>query len=164
MFRYSPFTAADEKIPLSMVHVNRKPQYLVFCLRSLHLPAKHGQLPVESSRIPRRTRASTPQTRPLFDASQAFPVSSAPLSTRAQPSPFPKTSLAPLIPRRKTQEQCTFLLSLCELWTFGPILRNWKGAGWLTARIEPLSASSADAKLLPRESRLARFGRRQHVS
>jgi len=29
-FRYSPFTAADEKIPLSMVHVNYKPQHLVF--------------------------------------------------------------------------------------------------------------------------------------
>lgn len=28
--RYSPFTAADEKIPLSMVHVNNKPQHLVF--------------------------------------------------------------------------------------------------------------------------------------
>jgi len=27
---YSPLTAADEKIPLSMVHVNNKPQYLVF--------------------------------------------------------------------------------------------------------------------------------------
>jgi hypothetical protein len=27
---YSPFTAADEKIALSMVSVNRKPQYLVF--------------------------------------------------------------------------------------------------------------------------------------
>ena len=29
--RYSPFTAADEKIPLSMVRVNNKPQHLVFC-------------------------------------------------------------------------------------------------------------------------------------
>ena len=29
--RYNPFTAADEKIPLSVVHVNNKPQYLVFC-------------------------------------------------------------------------------------------------------------------------------------
>jgi len=27
---YSPLTAADEKIPLSMVHVNNKPQHLVF--------------------------------------------------------------------------------------------------------------------------------------
>jgi hypothetical protein len=35
-FVNSPFTAADEKIPLSMVHVNSKPQYLVF---SLHLQA-----------------------------------------------------------------------------------------------------------------------------
>jgi hypothetical protein len=29
-FRYNLFTAADEKIPLSVVHVNNKPQYLVF--------------------------------------------------------------------------------------------------------------------------------------
>jgi hypothetical protein len=29
--RYNPFKAADEKVPLSVVHVNKKPQYLVFC-------------------------------------------------------------------------------------------------------------------------------------
>jgi hypothetical protein len=29
-FRYSPLIAADEKIPLSVVDVNKKPQYLVF--------------------------------------------------------------------------------------------------------------------------------------
>jgi hypothetical protein len=29
-FLYSPFTAVDEKIPLSVVQVNSKPQYLVF--------------------------------------------------------------------------------------------------------------------------------------
>jgi hypothetical protein len=29
-FLYSPFTAVDEKIPLSMGQVNSKPQYLVF--------------------------------------------------------------------------------------------------------------------------------------
>ena len=51
-FRYNPFTAADEKIPLSMVHVNKKPQYLVFCLHFRHLPSKHGHLPVESSKDP----------------------------------------------------------------------------------------------------------------
>jgi hypothetical protein len=27
---FNPITAADEKIPLSVVHVNNKPQYLVF--------------------------------------------------------------------------------------------------------------------------------------
>jgi hypothetical protein len=27
---YNPLTAADEKIPLPVVHVNNKPQYLVF--------------------------------------------------------------------------------------------------------------------------------------
>jgi hypothetical protein len=39
-YRYNLFNAADEKIPLSMVHVNKKPQHLVFSLHSRHLPAK----------------------------------------------------------------------------------------------------------------------------
>ncbi len=43
VFRYNPVTAADEKIPLSMVHVNTKPQYLVFCLLLRHLDSKYGQ-------------------------------------------------------------------------------------------------------------------------
>jgi hypothetical protein len=34
VFSYNPFTAADEKIALSMVHVNSKPQHLVFSLHS----------------------------------------------------------------------------------------------------------------------------------
>jgi hypothetical protein len=45
---YSWFTAANEKIPLSVVQVNNKPQYLVFCSRSGHLLAKPRHLPVES--------------------------------------------------------------------------------------------------------------------
>lgn len=45
---YSCFTAADEKIPLSVVQVNNKPQYLVFCWRSRHLPLKRLYLSVES--------------------------------------------------------------------------------------------------------------------
>jgi hypothetical protein len=43
VFRYNPFTAADEKIPLSMVHVNTKPQYLVFSLRLPHPDSKYGR-------------------------------------------------------------------------------------------------------------------------
>jgi hypothetical protein len=52
LFRYSSITAADEKIPLSVVHVNKKPQYLVFSGHSGHLVAKHWELPVESSKQP----------------------------------------------------------------------------------------------------------------
>ena len=37
-FHYSPFTAADGKIPLSMVQVKFKPLYVVICLR---LQASH---------------------------------------------------------------------------------------------------------------------------
>jgi hypothetical protein len=43
VFRYNPVTAADEKIPLSMVHVNSKPQYLVFSLCLPHPVSKYGQ-------------------------------------------------------------------------------------------------------------------------
>jgi hypothetical protein len=50
--RYNLFTAADEKIPLPVVDVNNKPQYLVFRMQSPHLPAKHRHLPVESSNWP----------------------------------------------------------------------------------------------------------------
>jgi hypothetical protein len=41
-FLYSPFTAADEKIPLSMGQVNCKPQYLVFSSHLLDELTKHG--------------------------------------------------------------------------------------------------------------------------
>jgi len=41
-FLYSPFTAVDEKIPLSMVQVNSKPQYLVFSSHSQLLLADSG--------------------------------------------------------------------------------------------------------------------------
>ena len=37
---YSPFIAADEKVLLSVVRVNKKPQHLVFCLHSQHLLSK----------------------------------------------------------------------------------------------------------------------------
>jgi hypothetical protein len=47
--RYSLFTAADEKIALSVVRVNTKPQYLVFDVHFLHLASKHKDLRVESS-------------------------------------------------------------------------------------------------------------------
>jgi hypothetical protein len=50
--RNNPFTAADEKIPLSVVDVNNKPQYLVFSLHLWHLIRKQRQSPVESSKAP----------------------------------------------------------------------------------------------------------------
>ena len=51
-FLYSPLTAADEKIPLSVVRVNNKPQHLVFCWYFAHLLSKHRHLPVESRKRP----------------------------------------------------------------------------------------------------------------
>jgi hypothetical protein len=48
----SPFTAADENLPLSMVRVKNKPQHIVFCSHFLHQPFKHRHLPVETSNQP----------------------------------------------------------------------------------------------------------------
>ena len=47
--RYSLFKAADGKIALSVVYVNKKPQHIVFCLHSPHLFSKQRRLPVESA-------------------------------------------------------------------------------------------------------------------
>jgi hypothetical protein len=52
---YNLFIAADEKIPLSVVQVNIKPQYLVFGWHSRHLFPKHGQLAVETAKPPCET-------------------------------------------------------------------------------------------------------------
>jgi hypothetical protein len=45
----SPFTAADENLPLSMVRVKNKPQHIVFCSHFPHQLFKHRHLPVETS-------------------------------------------------------------------------------------------------------------------
>lgn len=56
--RYNPLKAADEKIPLPVVHVNNKPQYLVFPLHSAHPTAKQRHFPVETSKSPFFMRVS----------------------------------------------------------------------------------------------------------
>ena len=63
-YRYNLFTAADEKIPLSVVRVNKKPQYLVFSLHFPHQPSKYSQLLVESSKYPCTTRTRALRTCP----------------------------------------------------------------------------------------------------
>jgi len=68
----SPFTAADEKIPLSVVRVNKKPQHLVFSCHFAHLLSKHRHLPVESFKAPCAARVCTVRIAParlptLFD-------------------------------------------------------------------------------------------------
>jgi hypothetical protein len=55
---YSLLTAADEKIPLPVGHVNKKPQYLVFPAHLRHLHSKQQHLPVESLRNPHTVRIS----------------------------------------------------------------------------------------------------------
>jgi hypothetical protein len=54
--RYKPFKAADEKVPLSVVHVNNKPQYLVFWSHFRHQLSKQRRFPVESSKQPCKAR------------------------------------------------------------------------------------------------------------
>jgi hypothetical protein len=80
-FGYSPFTAADEKIPLSMVHVNSKPQHLVFWSHTRHPIPKQGQLPVESFRKPRPQRVWRKETGPKPGIMRAF-VRSCPQNSR----------------------------------------------------------------------------------
>jgi hypothetical protein len=65
---YNPFTAADEKIALSVVHVNNKPQYLVFCCHLRHPFPKQRELPVESAGHPCGTRISAIQNPCELDA------------------------------------------------------------------------------------------------
>jgi hypothetical protein len=56
--RYNQFTAADEKIPLSMVPVNRKPQHLVLSCYFGNPASKHGNFGLWKAKSPCRTRNS----------------------------------------------------------------------------------------------------------
>jgi hypothetical protein len=62
---YSSFTAAVEKIPLSMVHVNRKPQHLVFCSHSRSPLPKPGHSACGKLKRRCRTRVSGPCIAPI---------------------------------------------------------------------------------------------------
>jgi hypothetical protein len=88
-FRYNPFTAADEKVPLSVVQVNNKPQHLVFSLHSAHPFSKHGHLPVESLKEARRTRISLIKIAPKsmqtrLPCPPLFPFQPRPAAARPQ--------------------------------------------------------------------------------
>jgi hypothetical protein len=107
-FRYNPFTAADEKVPLSVVQVNNKPQYLVFSLHSAHPLSKHGHLPVESSKEPSRTRIS--------------PVKIAPKSMQFHAPREPFLSLLQPIPRSAPPQGAQTVQNthqLVEMWRSG---------------------------------------------
>src|ERR1035437_4087761 len=106
----NPFKAADEKVPLSVVHVNKKPQHLSFCLRSRHQIAKQRHLPVESSKGPCETRVSSCQICPKTGA-----------SSNPQLHQPQNPSLVPAGAGDKTQKQCILAGWLCELWRLGRI-------------------------------------------
>jgi hypothetical protein len=106
---YNLFTVADEKIPLSVVHVNNKPQYLVFSLRSLHPLAKHWELAVESSKSPCRARSWAAQFCPDLDATAAMPA-----------SPDARIRLVLLWIAHKAQEWCSLGAGDVEMWRSRP--------------------------------------------
>jgi hypothetical protein len=107
-FLYSPLTAADEKIPLSMVRVNNKPQHLVFCWYFAHLLSKHRHLPVESRRRPCLARRRA----------VCFALKSGQISGPG-PIRVPPSKVALHGPTHKAQNRCRIAHLLCELWTSG---------------------------------------------
>jgi len=82
--RYSPLTAADEKIPLSMGQVNNKPQHLVFSMQTLVPCRQIRSLPLWKPRKPAPIAglrhangfdcAAYPAARPLFATSSLCPA------------------------------------------------------------------------------------------
>jgi hypothetical protein len=80
VFFNSPFTAADENLPLSMVRVKNKPQHLVFCSHFPHQLFKHRHLPVETSNqpCPARVSAVNSASNPGHDRGQSKASASMP--------------------------------------------------------------------------------------
>jgi hypothetical protein len=91
---YNPLTAADDKVTLSVVLVNKKPQYLVFCYHSAHPLPKQRQLPVESCKQPCGRRVCDLQIVPNPVHLQLF-----------RPSPATKKSLVLAGARGKRQKR-----------------------------------------------------------
>jgi hypothetical protein len=101
--RTKPFRAADEKIPLSVVLVNKKPQYLVFCLQSEHQVTKQRGLPVESC------------IRPCGARIPAARTASNPVQARfCRPKPATRISVVLGGSMRKTQGRCSLGAELCR--------------------------------------------------
>jgi hypothetical protein len=143
--RYSPIKAADEKIPLSVVRVNNKPQHLVFCLCFAHLLSKHRHLPVESSKRPCLARVCAV----LFAPKPGQALKQTQGSARF---PYHPPRVALRQPPHKVQNRCRTAAKLCELWTNGRDLgfalcveRNRMGRR-KTAINRPASNNSPDRK------------------
>ena len=114
--RTKPFRAADEKIPLSVVLVKKKPQYLVFCYHSGHLLAKQRGLPVESRKHP--CWARIPAARSASNPVQA---------QVSRPVPVLYTSLVLAGAGGKTRKWCSLGARLCELWRLRQFQDGWNG-------------------------------------
>ena len=148
-FRTKPFRAADEKIPLSVVLVKKKPQYLVFCYHSGHLLAKQRQLPVESCKRPCGARITAA-------CSASNPVQ----AQVSRPVPVTKTSLALAGARSKTRKRCRLGAGMCRCGDSGTDFHaNGEGEPGLSCtepsvEIPPIKADTeSECQDRPRESR-----------
>lgn len=91
-----------------MVHVNRKPQHIVFCLHSRHLSSKQRDLAVESSQSPCLAHVSGLKNCPKSDAienrlARAFNTPQPAVHTvfwdAGEPDPFLTGTRPPIKPR-----------------------------------------------------------------
>lgn len=103
--RYNPCTAAVEKIPLSVVQVNNKPQYLVFCSHSRHPTPKPAAFACGKRKRPCRARVRQAGFAPN-------PVQ----SETCAPTPPRISSLVPALAPYKTQDRCSWRV---RLWRCG---------------------------------------------
>jgi hypothetical protein len=106
---YNPLTAADEKIPLSVVLVNKKPQHIVFCLFLGHPLSKHWQIACGKLQAALRDAA----LRLFAVASNSVQVSLA----GGLPTTLPSLALAGAEARRRNG--ALWGTEAVEMWRFG---------------------------------------------
>ena len=118
-FHYSPFTAADGKIPLSMVQVKLKPLYVVICLRLRALD--HKTLDFSCGKLVGSGTAAVGKARetPICAANA---VKILPISPDLGPTSHSE-SLALTLAGNKVQEWCNSLIPLVQMWGNGDGLR-----------------------------------------
>jgi len=116
--------AADDKIALSMVRVNNKPQHIVLCCNSGHPPTKHPLFACGKSQ------------RGLFQAAFWLPNCPKPAEiARSAAHPSPILSLFPPCRAHKAQNWCIFCGFAVQMWTLGADLVDAnRGFVWLSAQ------------------------------
>jgi hypothetical protein len=99
-FVHRTFTAADAKIPLSVVQVKREPQDVVFCCACIAPSSATARFRCAKQKNPLRWRVS----RPMY-------------VRKITANPTPSPSLDPFPRAYKAQNWCIPCGPLCELWT-----------------------------------------------